>query len=431
MNWIKENTRRVKEGLLQSLGAHQATDDREFESRALSYAQFMRDLERVNEALTIWSDCLDAFSMASAGLSESLCVFFAANGRPGKFANMDTPSKALLVVQADLNDQLRPSIRKVLLEKCIRPIAEILSGFPLINEKIAARKKLVLDVDFYSSKLKADLASTKDKNDPKILKVSNKLEEASKALDDAQNELIAHFDAVDAARASVLTPELAAFVACQFHFLHSSTMMFSNVMNLFPQSGSTSCILRAERAEAEAKTLHTVSQLKLQKENGVRSAENSSSSFTEVPRSPAVTSDSPVRASSAPKAPPPRNPPPSAPPPRPLTKPPSVSPPSAPPARPPPPAPPASLPPGAPPPRPPAPVKVLDQADTVAASAQDEAVTKAKPIKPMKTRGSVLTLSSPHSGPEGKVIEFIVKTKYACIYPYPQYIGITSQPGFH
>lgn len=246
---------------MQSVGAHQTTDDGEFEAKVLAFQQLVRDMERVHEAILLWSDCMDAMAMAGAGLGDTMSKFFAANSTPSRRSDLDTSSKAYLSVQADINETLRASVRKSLMERCLRPITEVLAVAPMINEKVAVRKQLRLDSEFYSSKYKK-ISAGKDETDPEVTRVATKMRDAEKALSAVHEELIASFDEIEEARSSMLIPEVSALIGCQFFFQQTSTQMMSEVISFFPQSASTMCALHAESAAAPYVSRRVVQNLK-------------------------------------------------------------------------------------------------------------------------------------------------------------------------
>lgn len=262
MNIFKTNYRRVREGIMQSVGAHQVVEDVEFDARVLKFQQLVRDMERVHEAVLVWSDCVDALSAAGAGLGDTMSKFFNANSTPTKKSDLEISAKAYLSVQADINETLRSSTRKALMDRCIRPMTEVLTVAPLIQEKLAVRKQLKLDSEFYVSKYKTKISAGKDESDPEVAKVAAKMRDAEKALADINDDMNATFDELEEARSSMLIPELSSLVGCQYFFLQTSTKMLADVISFFPQAASTMCALHADSAAAPYMSKKVVENLR-------------------------------------------------------------------------------------------------------------------------------------------------------------------------
>ena len=262
MNRFKENYRRVREGILQTVVGHEAPSDVDFERRAQCFQQLVRDLEHVHEAMILWSDCMDALSMAGAGLGDAMSKFFATNSTPTKRSDLDTASKAYLSVQADISENLRCSVHKVLMERCLTPTTEILAVVPRINEKIAQRKQFLLDNEFFNVKYKNEINSGKDESDPKVVKAAAKMKDAAKALEDITTELLATFEEIEEARATILIPEVSSLVGCQYFFLQSSTQMMSELMSFFPQAAGPLCLLHSHKGATPYVSSKVVNNLK-------------------------------------------------------------------------------------------------------------------------------------------------------------------------
>jgi hypothetical protein len=271
MNIFKTNYRRVREGIMQSVGAHEATTDHEFDARVHAFQLLVRDMERVLEAMLLWADCMDAMSVAGAGLGDAMSKFFCANSPPGAGAGaggqsrrsgLDASSRAYLSVQADVNESLRGSVRRTLLERCLKPTTEVLAVAPLINEKVALRKQLMLDSNFYNAKYKHEINAGKDESDPKVAKIAAKMRDARKTLLDLSNELLETFAEIEDARSTLLIPEVSALVGSQFFYMQNSAQMLSDVMSFFPQSASTLCALHTEKAAAPYLSKKVVDNLK-------------------------------------------------------------------------------------------------------------------------------------------------------------------------
>lgn len=238
MSWFKVAQRRVKEGLLQAVGAHQGTEDKEFDDRVAKFQQMMRDLHKIQLSTQHWIEAVDAMCTASVKLSEGLAQF---HGSEATSTTLHDLTRCICAVQTDAQNVFRKSIRNTYIERVIKPIESILSIEPIVKEKLDKRKNLLLDSDFYKSKLQNEVASGKDATHPTVEKIARKLMESNKALNAMCEEIVAIFDEVEQNRQFMLGPELSAWVACQHSVATAAPLQ--QVLPLMPQSAATLCLI--------------------------------------------------------------------------------------------------------------------------------------------------------------------------------------------
>lgn len=260
MNWIKASTRRAKEEFLQTVGHHQGTVDAEFDAAELHYQQVFKDLQKVQETVQMWSDCMDTAFAASLGTGEVVARFFASLGNASSKVEMDSPARTYMAIQSDINEKLRKPMHRVLLERCLRPITELLAVAPVLNDKLSARKKALLDVDFYTSKYAGEAEQGREKNEPKMARLAAKLEAATKNLEEIENELIAAFEEIEVSKTQLLRSEISTFFACHFYLLQTSANMMSDLIGVSPYSAASLCALEAERSHESFLYKETIEQ---------------------------------------------------------------------------------------------------------------------------------------------------------------------------
>jgi hypothetical protein len=214
----------------------------------LHYQQVFKDIQKVQETVQMWSDCMDTAFTASLGTGEVVARFFASLGSASSKVEMDSPACTYMAIQSDINEKLRKPMHRVLMERCLRPMTEILAVAPVLNEKLSARKKALLDVDFYTSKYTSETAVGKEKNEPKMARLAAKLEAATKNLDNIEMELIAAFEEIEISKAQLLRSEISTFFACHFYMLQLSANMMSDLIGVCPYSAASLCALEAERS---------------------------------------------------------------------------------------------------------------------------------------------------------------------------------------
>lgn len=243
-NWFKATQRRMKETILQSVGAHDKTDDGLFDEKYQSFVVFSRDLAKVHLSLQLWLDSMDLLCASSVGIGESLSTF-CASSQKGEDSPLLDVARAFHAISADFNTIMRTNMRSVFIDRCLKPIESILSIVPIVNDKMQKRKHLRLDNDFYRSKLASEQSAGKGDDHPAVVKIAAKLSDATKALDAVTMELVSCIDELNCQKEFMLGPEMAAMVACMQTFYAFNSSHLSKLTPMIPQSASTSCLLLA------------------------------------------------------------------------------------------------------------------------------------------------------------------------------------------
>jgi bridging integrator 3 len=243
-NWFKATQRRMKETILQTVGAHDKTDDGLFDEKHQSFVAFSRDLAKVHLSLQLWLDSMDLLCASSVGIGESLSAFCAASERGNESPLLDV-AQAFHAISTDFNTVMRANMRSTFIDRCLKPIESILAIVPVVNDKMQKRKHLRLDTDFYRSKLASEQSAGKSEDHPAVVKIAYKLTEATKTLDAITSELVSCIDELSCQREFMLGPEMAAMVACMQTFYASYSSNLAQISPMIPQSASTSCLLLA------------------------------------------------------------------------------------------------------------------------------------------------------------------------------------------
>ena len=242
--WLKATQRRVKETILQSVGAHDKTDDGHFDQKYQSFVTFSRDLAKVHLSMQLWLDSIDLVCASSVGIGESLTSFCSVSDA-GNCSPLLDIARCFHAISSDINTIVRTTLRSTFIDRCMKPIESILAVLPVVQEKMQKRKALRLDADFYRSKLASEQGTGKAGDHPTVTKISNKLNEANKSLHMVTSELISLIDELNAQRQSVLGPEIAAMMACMQTLHSTASSHLSQLSPLLPQSASTTCLLLA------------------------------------------------------------------------------------------------------------------------------------------------------------------------------------------
>ena len=61
MNWLYAARRRYKEGFLQNIGAHTATEDIEYDQKLKLFTSNVNELHKMKQLMESWIDSLESF----------------------------------------------------------------------------------------------------------------------------------------------------------------------------------------------------------------------------------------------------------------------------------------------------------------------------------------------------------------------------------
>jgi hypothetical protein len=266
-SWLKATQRRVKETILQSVGAHDKTEDLKFDEICYKFTLFSRDLVKVHMTMQLWLDSIDLFCSSWIGVGESLTTFCTLSSEHNSDLQnlpLHQLSKTFLAIGTDVNQSLRGILKSIFMDRCLKPIESILAIVPVINQKIQERKNVLLDVGFYKSKRQSELSSGKDPEHPSVVKLTNKLNESNRILETLTNDVINCVEELSFARTNMLGPEIAALLACMETFPAVLSQKVAQLQPLIPQTASTKCLLLAslEAAESSLKSNDLVDSLR-------------------------------------------------------------------------------------------------------------------------------------------------------------------------
>jgi len=243
--------RRAKEGLLQAVGAHHATEDFEFDQKLRNFTDQVNHLQKVKDSMDLWVEAFDTFGAATMMLSESFKGFFAF--KPSVDSDMPQPtqspylpvSEGFVEVSKKLNRVILPSVRQLFELRCLQPTASILALVGPIDALLQERKTVLLDFDSYRAKIEKEHAAGRDSRHPLVVKKAAKLDDVAKQLHCLQTTICASFVEFEKARTITMGPEFTAFVACFFHFSSYSTELSTKIVPGLPQIASSLYMLES------------------------------------------------------------------------------------------------------------------------------------------------------------------------------------------
>lgn len=137
---------------------------------------------------------------------------------------------------SNVNSIIQPAVKKIFIEKCLKPVNNMLSFAPSINEQVQERKTILLDFDSYKAKLQKEQSTTKDPMTPSLIKKLGKLEESSKKLNTLNNNIFQTFEEFEIARPLSLSPSLSVFIGILYSYY---SIGFKETMELLPKIPQT------------------------------------------------------------------------------------------------------------------------------------------------------------------------------------------------
>lgn len=256
MNWLFAKKRRAQERVLQAVGAHQGTEDEIFERKYEEFKAYAADVQRCHDAFLLAIDSIDIFSNSCLCVGDSFKqLHINPNVTGNHSSSMNNPvlnkaqSSAIKMgtitdlnynIGYDINEHLHQNIRTLLIEKCVKPTAYILNQLPAIDAKVAERKRILLDYDYFKAKLHRQHESLANSNanvmSDNYAKIAEKLNEKMQELAQVQIDVEIAMEEFDAARTTMLAPEIAVYNACMYYYSTSTAMLFSQLFTFMPQS---------------------------------------------------------------------------------------------------------------------------------------------------------------------------------------------------
>eukprot|EP01036_Dinobryon_divergens_P027453 gene27453-36229_t len=267
-------------GLMQAMGAHQATEDTEFDAKHRRFSYHVSELYRVKESMDLWMETFDMFCSSSHMLGKVFKNYFSINTATkttnSPYLNVSTAFEEVL---KDIKDLVQPSIKEVFLNRCYKPLLAILALVPPINEQIVARKTMLLDFDSFRAKLEKEIAAGRDSSHPSSIKNLNKLDESSKRLWEVQQNIYSLFDEFEGAKGIMLGAEFTSFLGCYYHNYFCTSDLVERLLPSLPQVGSTLSLLEAKiRVFDEKKPVSTTATVPANQISTTATALSSSSS---------------------------------------------------------------------------------------------------------------------------------------------------------
>ena len=158
---------------------------------------------------------------------------------------MNQVSLHFLKIQEDLAHIYKNQVRGLLVNKCLRPLENILALSALVAEKEKIIKSSTLDCDHFKSRRESELLAGKLSDHPTVIKLTEQLSESERVVERTTMAVLNFFDRIEGHISTMLGPETAVLVGALQHSHNSSAQLLTQLNNTLPTTAATLCELSA------------------------------------------------------------------------------------------------------------------------------------------------------------------------------------------
>ncbi|XP_052127586.1 myc box-dependent-interacting protein 1 isoform X2 [Frankliniella occidentalis] len=231
---VQKHAGRAKEKILQNLGKVDRTSDEIFEEHLQNFTRQQNAANRLQKEFNNYIRCVRAVQTASKSLLDSLCEIYE-SGWTGH---------DLLYVQAQNIEMLWQDFNHKLGDQVLIPLNTYQSQFPEMRKKVDKRGRKLVDYDSqrhnYQSLQAAAASGTKKRDENKISKARDTLEEAKRTYEMLNSELHDELPALYDSRALFLVTNLQTLFAAEQLF-HSETAKVYTELEAVVDKLATEC----------------------------------------------------------------------------------------------------------------------------------------------------------------------------------------------
>lgn len=224
------------------------TDSPEFVAKLANFKAHMDDVQRVRDAMQLYSDALETMMAAQVVLGEAMDGYYKSSSKvmpPEARANppmCHTVAHAFKKNMMEMYGYVRPAVHEVFVSRCVRPVTYILSRAPAIHDQITQRKKMISSFHDVHSNIQGYKNST---NTAALAREESRLNAITLELGRLDAAITSTLDDFAESRPNMLAQELASVVACTYHQSQTNSMYLSALLPLLPQAASSLCLLQA------------------------------------------------------------------------------------------------------------------------------------------------------------------------------------------
>jgi len=225
-------------------------DSPEFTSKLAHFKAHMDDVQKVRDAMQLYSDAFETMMAAQVVLGEALDAYYKSSAKVLPAQQRVNPPMCHAIAHSfkksmmEMYGYVRPAVHEVFVSRCIRPVTYILSRVPAVHDQIAQRKKMISA--FHD--VRAAIQGYKNTPSPALAKEEARMQAITLELGRLDSAITATFDDYAECRPKMLAQELAAAVACTYHAAQVNSSYVGALLPLCPQAASSLCLLQAAAA---------------------------------------------------------------------------------------------------------------------------------------------------------------------------------------
>ena len=233
----------------------------EFTKKLAEFKTHVNDLQKVRDALQLYSDSMEAMLAAQLVLGDALDAYYRSSMQTASTTEYDIEGESVSSSSnkgarekdmvhhnvarlykrfgKGMQYTMRPVLHEVFVSRCVRPVNFILARVPFVDELLKTRKRLVTEFND-TRRAHSDKASG-----VKSQQLEEKLVALQTQISSNNHSLMLSLDEFAVARPLMLKQEFAALVACSFHHFRTSANHLATLLPVLPQAASSLCLLQA------------------------------------------------------------------------------------------------------------------------------------------------------------------------------------------
>lgn len=219
---------RAKERLLQNFGKADKTTDEIFDEYVNNFSKQQNAVLKLQKEVKNYHHCLKAMQAASKALMETICDLYEPN-----WISYDQ-----VQVKAQILDTQWEDFCSRLNDQVINPLADYLVQFPEVSNKISKRRRKLLDYDGCRHHIQNLEQNSKKREEAKIAKAKEQLEEARNLYELINSELHEQLPALYDSRVSFFISNLQCLFIAEAKFHTESSKLFTQLNDVLEQLAS-------------------------------------------------------------------------------------------------------------------------------------------------------------------------------------------------
>lgn len=225
---VQKHAGRAKERLLQNLGKADKTSDELLEIYIHNFKKQQNGTHKLNKELKNYLSCVRAMQAASKSLLDTLSDIY----------EQEWIGHEQIAVKAQNLDLLTEDFCTKLNDQVSMPLNSYMNQFPEMRSKIAKRNRKVIDYDSSRHSLEAIIHSSKKRDEMKIAKAREHLDEAKRLYEVLNKELHDELPALYDSRIAFLVSNLQSLFSAEAAFHGECTKVHTQLSDLMERLGT-------------------------------------------------------------------------------------------------------------------------------------------------------------------------------------------------